>query len=102
MAVSPDAVRRQSAVARLQSNGFPIQAGPIRVAIHLRPTFQHTDSMCWPKVAYHYTHKKGSCPVAEKRCEHQELLLFEAGILDIIDIQTMGKMVCELKKRLSI
>ena len=93
---------RQSVVWRLQSNGFPIQAGPIKVPIHLRPTFQQTDSMCWPQVAHHYTHQKGSCPVAEKRCEHQELLLFEAGILDRIDIQTKEKMVCELKNSLSI
>lgn len=97
-----DRLPRQSVVERLQSNGFPIQAGPIRVPIHLRPTFQQTDSMCWPQVAHHYTHQKGSCPVAEKRCEHQELLLFEAGILDRIDIQTKEKMVCELKNRLSI
>ena len=90
------------AVEILQSNGFPIQTGPIRVPIHLRPSFQHTVFMGGPKVAYHYTHKKGSCPVAEKRCEHQELLLFEAGILDRIDIQTKEKMVCELKNRLSI
>ncbi len=93
---------RHLAVENLQADYFTIQAGPIKVPIHLRPTFQHTDSMCWPQVAHHSTHKEGSCPVAEKRCEHQELLLFEAGILDRIDIQTMEKMVCELKNRLSI
>ena len=95
-------ISRQMAVEILQSDGLLIQPGPIRVPIHLRPTFQHTDSMCRPSVVHHYTHQKGSCPVAEKRCEHQELLLFEAGILDRIDIQTKEKMVCELKNRLSI
>ena len=96
-----DRLPRQSAVERLQSNGFPIQAGPIKVPIHLRPTFQHTDSMCWTQVAHHYTHKKGSCPVAENRCEHQELLLFEVGILNRIDIQTVKKVIRDLKNRLS-
>jgi dTDP-4-amino-4,6-dideoxygalactose transaminase len=92
---------RQSAVERLQSNGFPIQAGPIRVPIHLRQTFQHTDFVCGPQVAHHYTHKKGSCPVAEKRCEHQELLLFEASILDKLDINKVKNVIWDLKHRLS-
>jgi dTDP-4-amino-4,6-dideoxygalactose transaminase len=96
-----DRMSRQSVVGRFQSNGFLIQAGPIRVPIHLRPTFQHTDSLGGPPVVHHSTHKEGSCPVAEKRCEHQELLLFEAGILDRIDIQSAKKVIRNLKSRLS-
>ena len=96
-----DRMSRRSAVERLQSNGFFIQAGPIRVPIHLRLTFQYTDFVCGPQVAHHYTHKRGSCPVAEYRCEHQELLLFDASILDRLDVNQVKNVIWDLKRRLS-
>jgi dTDP-4-amino-4,6-dideoxygalactose transaminase len=89
----------QSAVEMLQYSGFMIQSGPIRVPIHLRPTFQHINSLCGSQIVRHYTHKKGSCPVAENRCEHQELLLFEASILDRLDINKVKSVIQHLKSR---
>ena len=96
-----DRMPRQSAVEILQSNGFMIQSGPIRVPIHLRPTFQHRSSLCGPQIVRHYTHKKGSCPVAENRCENQELLLFEASVLDRLDINKVKNVIRNLRNRLS-
>jgi dTDP-4-amino-4,6-dideoxygalactose transaminase len=46
--------------------------GPVKVPIHLRTTFQY-DHDCWVRPVKHYTHKKGSCEVAERRCQYQEL-----------------------------
>jgi len=96
-----DRIPLLSAVEILQSNGFMIQSGPIRVPIYLRPTFQHRSSLCGLQIVRHYTHKKGSCPAAENRCEHQELLLFEAGILDKLDLNKVKKVIRNLKNRLS-
>jgi perosamine synthetase len=94
-------IPRQTAVEILQSNGFMIQSGPIRVPIHLRPTFQHIDSRCGSRIVRHYTHKKGSCPEAEHRCEQQELLLFEASVLDRLEINKVKNVIQDLKSRLS-
>ena len=96
-----DRMPRQSAVERLQSDGFLIQAGPIRVPIYLRPTFQHRNPRRGLQIVRHFTHEKGSCPVAENRCEHQELLLFEAVILDKLDINKVKNVIRNLKRRLS-
>ena len=96
-----DRMPRQLAVERLQADGFLIQAGPIRVPIYLRPTFQQRASKFGPQIVHHYTHEKGSCPVAENRCEHQELLLFEASVLDKLDENKVKNVIWDLKGRLS-
>jgi len=76
-------ISRESWLGQLQSKGIMIHSGPVRVPIHLRSAFQHGKND-WPEVVSHDTHKKGSCPVAEYRCEHQELMLFDACSLDKI------------------
>jgi len=96
-----DRMSLQSTVEILHSSGLMIQSGPIRVPIHLRPTFQERRSLCGKQIVRHYTHKKESCPVAENRCENQELLLFGASILDKLDLNKVKKDIRILKNRLS-
>jgi perosamine synthetase len=67
-------VSRQAFIESLESQGIMIQAGPVRVPIHLRPTFQQNNTS-WLRVVPHPSHQKGSCHVAESRCEYQEMLL---------------------------
>ena len=71
---------RESFVESLQSKGIMIQAGPVRMSIHLRPTFQQENNS-WLRVVSHPSHRKESCPVAEFRCEYQELQFFDVGVL---------------------
>jgi len=49
-----------------------LELGPIGKPIHLRATFQSDQKMDL-NVVFHETHGIGSCPVAEYRCEKQEL-----------------------------
>jgi dTDP-4-amino-4,6-dideoxygalactose transaminase len=74
---------RDSFILSLQSVGIIIEAGPIRLPIHLRSTFRKGNRGLSKRVS-HPSHKKGSCPVAEYRCEYQELLLFGTNVLDKI------------------
>ena len=66
-------ITRESFVESLQSRRLSVQVGPIRVPIHLRPTFLNQKSGCC-EVSSHYTHQRGKCPVAEFRCEFEELV----------------------------
>jgi perosamine synthetase len=70
-------------INQLQAKSIAIQAGPVRLPLHMRPSFQNNMSSLI-RVIYHYTHKKGSCPNAEFRCNQQELLLFDAYTMDKI------------------
>lgn len=63
---------RESLIETLQSKSISVQAGPIKVPIHLRSTFHNVTNLS-NRISTHITHRKGSCPVAEYRCEHQEL-----------------------------
>jgi perosamine synthetase len=76
---------RESLVEQLQVNGIPVQAGPVRTPIYMRETFQNNNTNLF-QVIHHVTHKKGSCPKTESRCNQQELLLFDVCTMDRIDI----------------
>jgi len=65
---------REDFIDKQQSRGIHVQAGPIHVPIHLRRTF-HSGNKSWLRPVSHPSHRKGSCPVAENRCELTELEL---------------------------
>ena len=92
-----EGISRESWLERLQSKGIMIQSGPVRLPIHLRSQFQHNKNS-WPAIVSHDTHKKGSCPVAEHRCENQELLLFDACTIDKIKATSAIEMIRGLKR----
>jgi len=68
-----------------QKKEINIQIGPIGKPIHLRAAFQNHQKICFT-VAFHESHKIGSCPVAEYRCENQELF-FSAVSMDLCTIE---------------
>jgi perosamine synthetase len=67
-------ISREEFIHSLQERGLLVEAGPIRVPIHLRQTFQNGDSGPY-RVASHFSHLKGSCPAVEMRCEKTELVV---------------------------
>jgi len=74
-------ISRESFVESLYDLGVVISAGPVKVPIHKRPTFQRTDKD-WFRVVPHPSHKDGSCPISELRCKYEELQLLNANTLD--------------------
>jgi perosamine synthetase len=67
-------ISREEFIHSLQERGLLVEAGPIRVPILLRQTFQNGDSGPY-RVASHFSHLKGSCPAVEMRCEKTELVV---------------------------
>ena len=93
---------RQSFIESIYALKISIGLGPVRVPIHLRPTFQTHGSESWLKVNTHPSHKKGSCPVAERRCEDEELQLFDANTLDRAGIDDVDDVMKKLKDHCAI
>jgi hypothetical protein len=77
----------------------PTHSGPVRVPIHLRSAFQHGKND-WPGIVSQDTHKKGRCPVAEYRCECQELMLFDACTIDKIKAASAIETIRGLKREI--
>jgi perosamine synthetase len=67
-------ISREEFIHSLQERGILVEAGPIRVPIHLRQMFQNGDSGPY-RVASHFSHLRGSCPAVEMRCEKTELVV---------------------------
>jgi hypothetical protein len=78
---------RESLVSSFQSIGIPIHAGPVRIPIHQRSTFQKKFRNCF-QIAEDSSHQKGSCPIAEARCMNEELqLLYSTELIEILRIR---------------
>jgi len=90
-------IARKSFVKLLRSKGVVIEEGPIRIPIHMRETFKES-FMDWMKPVPHSTHKQGSCPIAEYRCKNQELMLFQASVLDKIELDLVEETVKQIKR----
>ena len=88
-------VSRQSFVNFFQSKGVNVHIGPIRPPIHLRPSF-HQNISGWFRPTPHPSHRKGSCPVTECRCEFRELFLYSAIELDKIKIEQAKQVVNQI------
>ena len=78
-------ISKESFIESLRAQGIELQKGPIEIPIHLRPTFQITNES-WIQPANHPTHWKGNCPVAEERCEKQELVYYTANSMNQITL----------------
>ena len=90
-------IRRDLFVESLLSEGINIQIGPVRIPIHMRPTFQQHNPAGFPPVP-HNTHRQGSCSVAEDRCERKEIQLIDAHTLDRTTTETMTQTLSRLRK----
>ncbi len=66
-------ISREEFIESLHGQGVELEAGPIRVPIHLRQIFQNEKSV-WGHIDVHFSHSRASCPVAERRCEKGELV----------------------------
>jgi perosamine synthetase len=64
---------REEFIESMHGQGVELEAGPIRVPIHLRQTFQNEKSV-WGSITDHCSQSRDSCPVAERRCEKAELV----------------------------
>jgi perosamine synthetase len=64
---------RELFAASFQKNGFALVLGPIKKPIYLRDKFQihHRKNA---NIVFHDSHRSGSCQVAERRCDSQELI----------------------------
>jgi perosamine synthetase len=93
-------IPRESLIEHLHSKSDMIQPGPVRRPIHLRSTFQ-CNNKSLHRVGPHHTHRKGSCLVAENRCELHELLLFDVCTLDNIEVRFVFKMIQVLKRKIT-
>jgi perosamine synthetase len=87
---------RETVAISLQAAGIPIQIGPIRIPIYLRPTFQQTQN--WHHIGSHLIFQKGCCPIVEERCFKQELLLFSSIELDKLEMNKVKKRIKLIKK----
>jgi perosamine synthetase len=71
--------RRCPIVERAVSAGIPLSAGPVRAPLHLRHPFAEGVDAWSPRALRptrrHPTWIRGSCPVAERRCAREELVL---------------------------
>lgn len=72
---------RESFIESLYHLGVVLSAGPVKVPIHMRPSFQQPDKG-WFRVVPHPSHEDSSCPVSELRCKYEELQLLDANMLD--------------------
>jgi len=77
-------VSREHFAAVAQKAGIPVRCGPVRIPIHLRPTFRESAMGARPRPPRqeHPTHQPGSCPVAERRCKRQELWVLSTVDMD--------------------
>jgi dTDP-4-amino-4,6-dideoxygalactose transaminase len=90
---------RESFINKLKAKGLTIQAGPVRIPMYMRPTFQNNSSSLI-RVIDHLTHKKGSCPNAESRCNRQELILFNTCTMDRIDGAVVIHIIGHIKREI--
>jgi perosamine synthetase len=67
-------ISREEFIEFMHGQGVELEAGPIRIPIHLRKMFQN-ERPFWSDIMQHFSHVRGSCAVAERRCENTELLL---------------------------
>jgi perosamine synthetase len=93
---------RDSFIESMYGQGISIGPGPVRVPIHLRPTFQKNQNNGWVQVNRHASHVKGSCPVAERRCEREEILLFDANTMDRAGANDTSKIIEKLKNHCEV
>ena len=88
---------REALINLARKMNIPLRAGPVRQPIHLRQTFQKQISR-WHRVVPHPSQKKGCCPVAEKRCAHEELLLFSGVEMDRLSEDSARETARQLNK----
>lgn len=88
---------RESFIESIHILGISIASGPVRVPIHLRPAFQKHYCENRLRVNAHPSHGKGSCPIAERRCEYEELQLFDANTMDRTGTNDTTKIIEKLK-----
>jgi len=72
-------ISREEFIESMHGQGVELETGPVRVPIHRRRAFREGKS-AWGRIASHFSHSRGSCPVAERRCEKTELLLCDIGL----------------------
>lgn len=93
-------ISRQSLVESLYQEGMMMSPGPVRTPIYMRQTFQRPDKG-WLRIVAHPSHGEGSCPVAESRCESEELQFLEASMLDKITLIDATEMIEKMYRMVS-
>ncbi|PXF56273.1 MAG: hypothetical protein C4B58_14035 [Deltaproteobacteria bacterium] len=70
-----------------QQQGIPLRCGPVETPLHLRSAFQRSDDIayCAHRIQSHSSHRPRACPIAEKRCAHEELWALSVLDMDGID-----------------
>ena len=91
-------ISRESFIESLYPLGVVLGAGPVKVSIHMRPTFQRTDKD-WFRVVPHPSHEEGSCPVSELRCKYEELQLLDANMLDKTEMGDATEILQKLREQ---
>ena len=84
-------VRREQYLKALKAEGVPIMGSYVATPIHLRPTFQEKRTHFgrgYPWAAHpdpdSITYNAGDCPVAERRCAEQDMMMLGgAAYVDI-------------------
>jgi dTDP-4-amino-4,6-dideoxygalactose transaminase len=71
-------IPRDEFIEALHGQGVEVEAGPVRIPVHLRQVFGERKTS-WGRITSHLSHLKGSCVVAERRCEKTELVVSRHG-----------------------
>jgi len=84
---SEDETAREALCRAAQEQGIPLRCGPVGRPLHLR-----LDGLEYPKPVPHPSWERGSCPVAESRCQHHEFWALSALDMDGIQAETAWEM----------